>query len=425
MFKNYSNDKNKSGEGQGKDCNMTNLYRLLWLLALYPWLDFIIRFKLPSFIGSIWDDLFLLIILIALWIEKRHEHRYLAIPKSIQWPFATFFIFAIASIIIHVVPLPVSIDVLRVVFQPMLFALLTMYLLDDQKILDRFMKILIISTVIIAIAGIIEYIFQIESTRWVHKKDAAQFRIISIFSNPNALAGYLNMILAFTVAFFLHIKSKKQKLIYLLATIPIFGALLLTFSRGAWIAFFLMVIYFIWMWNKKWLLGIPVVVAITPFIMPANVINRFANLLDPTYYQMSSEYGRIAFWTEALMKIKENPIFGVGLGMFGDSVPLRHNIPFATWVDNHYIKLGAEIGIIGLIAFILIFFALLRLARTLYLKVDTEKGKAYLLGISGAIITMAVQNITASIFEVLTDAVFFYIFIGMLFAFVWKDSKER
>ena len=399
------------------------LIGLLYILAIFPWIDFAVRFSLPSFIGSIWDDLFLIVILFYLWLEKRHQNRLTAIPATVTRPFFAFLFFSIASIVINIVPLAVSFDVLRVVYQPMFFILITMYLLDERKLLDRFIRIMIISTVIIAIAGIIQYIFQIESFRFQSKE--GQFRIVAIFGNPNALAQYLNMILSFTVAFFLLVKSKKEKLFYLLVSIPMFLALLLTFSRGAWIAFFFMIVYTVWVWNKKWLLSLPILAALTPFVMPESIINRFAKLLDPEYYQMSSEFGRIAFWTEGLIKIKENPVFGLGMGMFGDSVPLRHNIPFSTWVDNHYIKIGAEIGIFGLIAFILLLYFLFRLAANFYQRLDDIKDKAYMLGLSGVIITMAVQNVTASIWEALANAIYFYAFIGILFAYAWKLKNER
>jgi len=404
---------------------MVKLKHLLVLLAIYPWLDFVIRLGTPTIIGSIWDDLFLLVILIAFLIEKRQEQRYLIVPKSVKWSFQIFLLFSISSIIINVVPLAVSIDVLRVVFQPMLFAIITFYLLDEEETTDAFIRLMVVSTVLIAIAGIIQYLFKIESVRWVHNKDLEQFRIVSIFSNPNALAGYLNMLLSFTIALFLYIQGKWQKIAYFAASLIIFVALLLTFSRGAWIAFFVMVLYLLWIWNKKWLLALPLFVAITPFVMPDSVVQRFANLLDPTYYQMSSEYGRIAFWLEALQKIKENPLFGMGLGMFGDSVPLRHNIPFSTWVDNHYLKLGAEIGIFGLSGFLLLLVSLFILNHRMIKQAPSNKDKAYLLGIAGVQITMAIQNVTASIFEALANAVYFYAFMGMLLAFVWRNNIKK
>lgn len=407
---------------------MDNLRRLLWILVLFPWLDFIFRVTLPGFISSLWDELFIIAILVSLFMVKRNEPRYLAIPKSVQWPFYTYLLFCVSSIVVNVVPLAVSIDIMRVVYQPILFGLLTMYLLDDKKILDRFMNVVIISAVVIAIAGLIQYVFKIE-LRWeAVQKDTSTFRVVSVFGNPNAFAAYLNMILAFTVPLFLFVKDKKAKLLYIAASLPIFAALLLTFSRGAWIGFFFMVIYVVWNWNKIWLLALPVLGVITPFAMPFlpdAIVKRVSALFDPQYYQMSSEYGRISFWTEALIKMKENPIVGAGMGMFGDSVPKRHNIPFSTWVDNHFLKIGAEIGVFGLLAFLLIVFFLFLSAHRFSLRAETDKERAYGLGIAGVIIVMATQNVTASIWEALAPTVYYYMFIGMLFALLWKEYNEK
>jgi len=403
---------------------MNLLHRLLWVLLLFPWLDLFLRTYLPSIVGSLWDEMFLIVILASVWYYKRHENRSIVIPTNVRWPFLVLLFFSVGSIVIHVVPIPVSVDAMRVAFQSMLFILLTMYTLDDEKRVDQFMNILIVSTLLISFYGIYEYIFKVESTRWRHDKDKDNFRIISIMSNPNALAGYLNMVLAFTTAFVLFLKDKKQKLIYFAASLPILLALMLTFSRGAWIAFVAMGVFYIWVWNKKWLLALPVIGAASPFILPDFVKNRIMKLFDPKYYEMSSEYGRIAFWKEAIAKIQENPFFGVGMGMFGDSVPQRHNIPFSTWVDNHYLKMGAEIGLFGLLAFIILLYFLFRLAYRLSTQVQRDRDQAYAMGICGVIIVMFIQNVTASIWEALTVAVYFYAFIGLLFALLWKQKQK-
>lgn len=403
---------------------MKNLHRLLFVIALFPWFDFIIRQALPSVVASLWDEILLLVFIGLLLIYKREDDRYKLIPRSVTLPFALFLFCAAASVVVNVVPLSVSIDAVRVVFQPMLFAAVTMYLMDDEKTQDTFVRLLIISTVLIAVFGIIQYVLKLDLGLWKHSKDTGQFRITSIFSNPNALGSYFNMVLAFTLPSILFRKGMKRKLVYMGISGVIFVALLLTFSRSAWIAFVVMGLYFVFVWNKKWLLAVPVLAAATPFLMPDSVISRFGKLLDPAYYQMSSEYGRLAFWSLALEKIKEHPFLGSGLGTFGDSVPLRHNIPFATWVDNHYLKLGAEIGLPGVLAFIALLLALFFLAHKLHRRAGTEGGRIYTLGVAGVIITMAVQNVTASIFEGLTNAVYFYAFAGMLFAFLYTNRKE-
>ncbi|WP_025027167.1 hypothetical protein [Caldalkalibacillus mannanilyticus] len=112
------------------------------------------------------------------------------------------------------------------------------------------------------------------------------------------------------------------------------------------------------------------------------------------------------------------------MGTFGDSVPQRHHIPFSTWVDNHYLKMGAEIGLLGLIAFIVLLFMVFFYAYRLSKKVERDRDQAYLIGICGVVIVMFIQNVTASIWEALTVAVFFYAFIGLLFAQLWKQQRK-
>lgn len=417
-----------------KNLTAQNLRRLLWIIALFPWFDFVIRQALPSIVSSTWDELLLLACLGLLIVYKRREPRYQSIPRSVALPFALFVLCAAASVIINVVPLAVSIDAVRVIFQPMLFAAVTMYLMDDEDTRKIFFRLLVISTVLIAAFGVVQYILKLDLGLWKHAKDTGQFRITSIFSNPNALGSYFNMVLAFTVPTVLFGKDTRQRLLYIAVSGVIFVALLLTFSRSAWIAFVAMMLYFVFVWNKKWLLAVPVVAAATPFVMPDSVINRFSNLLDPTYYQMSAEYGRLAFWAAALEKIKENPLIGVGLGTFGDSVPLRHNIPFATWVDNHYLKMGAEIGLPGMLAFIGLLLALFLLADKLQRQAASEnrggavngvEQRILTLGIAGVIITMSVQNVTASILESLANAIYFYSFAGILFALLYKNRLQN
>ena len=54
---------------------MKNLRRLLWVIALFPWFDFLIRQTLPSFVASTWDELLLLAVLGLLFIYKWEECR--------------------------------------------------------------------------------------------------------------------------------------------------------------------------------------------------------------------------------------------------------------------------------------------------------------------------------------------------------------
>ncbi|MDQ0338496.1 O-antigen ligase [Caldalkalibacillus uzonensis] len=400
---------------------MLLLQRLLWILILFPWLDFLLRYIFPDSISGLWDELFLFAIIIALWIYKKNENRFVVVPNYVKIPFLLYFIFCVSSMVIHVVPLAVAIDAMRVIYQPILFGLLTMYLSDNKMLLQRFFHWMYISAGIIAFLGIIEFVFQIDTSRWNHPSE--QFRAVSIFSNPNAVAAFYNMMLAMLIPRILMHKQKRW--IYSGIAVILFIALLFTLSRGAWIAFCMMVLYVIWMCNKKWLLSIPIATLVLPFVLPKSIIQRIMVLFDPEYYQMSSEYGRIAFWKEALERMIDNPLFGVGVGMFGDSVPLRHQIPFATWVDNHYLKIGAEIGVFGLLAFVVFVFSLFWLPHRSAKQANNSFTKSLYIGLASVTIVIAVQNVTASIWEALTVGVFYYAIVGIIFGLKWQEYQSR
>lgn len=69
---------------------MQNLHRLLWVIALFPWFDFVIRQALPSVVASTWDEILLLVCLGLLIAYKRNEPRYEFIPKDVVRLFAVF-----------------------------------------------------------------------------------------------------------------------------------------------------------------------------------------------------------------------------------------------------------------------------------------------------------------------------------------------
>ena len=286
---------------------------LVWIVALLPWIDYAIRGVFPSALAGTWDEVLIILFLIAIYIyqclREEPQRRRDIIAPSIKYTFYILIIFTAGSIIINAVPLAVSFDAVRVMYQPMLFIILAMFTLDNEELLDSFIRVLIGSTVIIALLGIIQYALQLDTTRFV-QKSGEQYRIISIFSNPNALGAYFNMVLAFLISFFLHSKGWRYKAFYTLLIIPIVIGLLLTFSRGAWIAFAVMVIFAVFVYAKKWLLAlIPLVIAL-PFILPDSIINRFMNIFDPEYLRLSGEYGRIFFWRGAIEKTLDKPFFG-------------------------------------------------------------------------------------------------------------------
>lgn len=58
---------------------------------------------------------------------------------------------------------------------------------------------------------------------------------------------------------------------------------------------------------------------------------------------------RTVLWHEALEMIRDNPVFGVGPGMFSETSPTALRDADATWAHSAYLQVGAETGVLGLL----------------------------------------------------------------------------
>ena len=171
----------------------------------------------------------------------------------------------------------------------------------------------------------------------------------AVYGDANYVAMYLEPPVALAVAFVLLSEGRLRQIgaVWLAVT----GlALLLSFSKGAYLA--LGVLGFIAVlslrrWRWPLLAGLVVVAAAISQIPP--IKERWSSAGNALL-------GRFEIFQATIVMIRDHPLFGVGLGGFNyryrgwAAEPYPHNIWLAFWV---------ELGLLGLIAFAVIFFALL------------------------------------------------------------------
>jgi putative inorganic carbon (hco3(-)) transporter len=177
-------------------------------------------------------------------------------------------------------------------------------------------------------------------------------RISSFFEYPNALALYL----APLFVLFLVLRFKKfgpfTSRIYIAGLIIQALAVLLTFSRGAWLAIglTLLLVLLIQYPIKKIALGLIAIILIFSVVPPlrGRVIQTFN---DP------SGFARVDLGKAAITKLKQSPILGNGLYGFrttleeqsfkGEVLNYPHNIVLNFWI---------EMGLLGLLSFVFIIY---------------------------------------------------------------------
>lgn len=63
---------------------------------------------------------------------------------------------------------------------------------------------------------------------------------------------------------------------------------------------------------------------------------------------------RTILWHEALEMISDNPVLGLGPGMFSETSPTALREEDAAWAHSAYLQIGAETGVVGLVLFLVL-----------------------------------------------------------------------
>ena len=203
-------------------------------------------------------------------------------------------------------------------------------------------QVIILSGLVISLLAIYQYFFGFKhvadyllknqlSTPFVLDYLTSK-RVFLPFAAPGILGGYLAMVIPLVLI------SKNRIWFFL----PIFFALLLTKSLGAFLSLFcVLIIYFclpgkIKKKNIFLLLGLFLIITVI-FIVRSAAQKEY---LQPVF----STVMRLNYWRQTLEIIKVHPYVGVGLGNF--------NLQLSRFAHNSYLQIWAEMGILGLFSLI-------------------------------------------------------------------------
>jgi O-antigen ligase len=180
-------------------------------------------------------------------------------------------------------------------------------------------------------------------------------RVYSFFDNPNACASVMVFFCPLMLTMTIYAKGFRAKLVFAAAFLLGTGTLLLTFSRGAWVAFAVAVAVVVLI-AKPRLIPVFVVLAFVALpLVPKNVVARFLTIFGG---EDSSINSRTYIYTAMYKLIRANPIAGVGLGttnlkeVMDNSGFYKATFPFVH-AHSVYFEVWAESGIIAFVSFVL------------------------------------------------------------------------
>jgi polysaccharide biosynthesis protein PslJ len=180
--------------------------------------------------------------------------------------------------------------------------------------------------------------------RFIEDDPGRSMRLVSTSVDPNSAGGMLAIVFVIAFAQLISRNPLVARWICLFA-VPLTGlAMLLTFSRGAWLGA-MVGLAVIAVLRYRWLIpvGIGAIASLVVFGIGSAFIERLwlgFTLQDPATVLRLSEY------RNAIAIIREYPLFGVG---FGDAP----SIELQAGVSSIYLTIGQQTGFLGLSAFLL------------------------------------------------------------------------
>lgn len=295
-------------------------------------------------------------------------------------------------------------------------------------------------------------------------------RISSSFKQANDFGSYLLVAVFLIIGFFMEyylqfIKNGgemdfpfgKAKL-----SLLVIGALLgltlfclgFTFSRGAWMGFYLGLFILMYLYRKVFYIPLLIGLLFAGIFFPAIQANRNVSFSSddvkkknqmehavpspeeqakidsspaptngdkPNALENFGGMGRYRFWQEALHIIEEFPILGVGFNTYSVIAP-EYKLSWGGYPHNCYLQMAAETGAIGVLSFLWMLFCLFRLSiRSFWTQTD-KFARSVLSGLMCGLIGFLLHSLVDTNFYSVQLGVLMWVAMACLMVFTC-DSK--
>jgi probable O-glycosylation ligase (exosortase A-associated) len=235
-------------------------------------------------------------------------------------------------------------------------------LLNSKSRLRSMMKLSVVCGSALALFAIISYV----NGNFLIQNRQSTGRVMGIvqgmFGNPNDLALSLNVLLPLAVAFALCARGW-QRLFYFVCTAMLTVGVVVTFSRGGFLGLVAAGLVLLWKLGRRNRgLAVLAFVLATGFflaVMPAGYSNRLTTIFSMEEDLTGSSQARRELLNRATEVASNHLLIGVGMGNF-HIYSIREQV-----AHNSYLEIAAELGLIGLLAYLILILSPLRSLRRL------------------------------------------------------------
>ena len=322
-----------------------------------------------------------------------------------------------------------SIFVLYLAFIAFYFTIINTIKTKEQ--LYSMLMIFVISGVFVAIYGMLQYVLglNVDKQAWMDEDmfSDIKMRVYSTLENPNVLGEYLLLVIPVAVAFLWRKKELWAKVTFV-GIVGILGVcLILTMSRGCWIALLVaLAVYISFVDGRYWLLAILALFAL-PAFLPDSILNRFLSVGDMS--DTSSSY-RLFIWLGTLALLRDFWLVGIGPGSAAyNTIYPRYSYQtiIAPHSHNLFLQIMTEMGAAGILAFILVCVAFFRrMAASAKAVAFKSMDRAMIVAISSGVVAFLVQGMFDYAFYNYRVVMMFWMYLafGMCFRYFAPEHSD-
>lgn len=296
----------------------------------------------------------------------------------------------------------------------------------DQNLINWVIAILVISAFFQSMWGLGQYFNFFTNT-------VSGFPIVGSFSNPGSYANFLVALLPFCLVATMKPSTRLFRYFSIVCIVLVLIALSLTMARTSWVSALTVSAYVLLhskgihqFWNKYF----NSVVRRLGLVFTL-VLLLLASVYALTSFKQDSVLGRYFIWIVTSQMIKDKPLLGHGFA----SYPVVHNTYQANYfrqnpddwdkglladsVDyafNEYLQFASELGLIGLMLFLLIPFVVFRAKK--YKSITNES--SWHVAAEGAVVAMLMSSIFSYPLQDISILILLFVCLTLLSA---KETK--
>ncbi len=282
-----------------------------------------------------------------------------------------------------------------------------------------------LGALLIALFGIVQNFTMDATTQsWVDPDmfEDIKIRVYATFDNPNVLGQYFIITIPIIFSLFVFSKSLSQKTVWLGVFAACFLCLLYTWSRGAWVGVMLGVAVFLLVRDRRWIVLCIMALLALPFVLPESIMQR---LLSIGNTGDSSTAYRVSVWIASARMAVDYWMSGVGYGSDAFAAVYSNyalnGAGYALHAHNFYIQLVADVGVGGLITYILI-------VATAYREIASVREnrliKTVCYSFAGVLAGYLFQGVAESLWYNMRMSLMFWIVMAFIISGARLDKEE-